>query len=64
MQRALRKTLPATWFPAPGIQFNFFNAYDTEMKRIQKKLMTLDKLYAFIHVHTDEKEYNRQGSFI
>lgn len=46
-----------------NIQFNFFNAYDTEMKRIQKKLMTVDK-YAFIHVHTDEKEYNRQGSFI
>jgi len=45
------------------IHFPFFNAYDAELKRIQKSIMKLSK-FGFIIPHTDEKERNKQGSFI
>ena len=45
------------------IAFPFFNAYDAELKRIQKELMKLIK-FAFILPHAEEKDRNKQGSFI
>jgi REP element-mobilizing transposase RayT len=41
----------------------FFNAYDAELKDIQKKIMKLPE-FGFIMPHADEKDRNKQGSFI
>jgi len=41
----------------------FLQAYDKEIKKIQKKLMTIND-YQFILPYTETKERNQQGSFI
>lgn len=45
------------------IAFPFFNAYDAELKQIQKSLMRVSK-FGFILPHAEEKDRNKQGSFI
>lgn len=45
------------------IAMPFFNAYDAELKNIQKKIMKLSE-FEFIMPHADEKDRNKQGSFI
>ena len=45
------------------IAFPFFNAYDAELKQIQKDIMKKSK-FGFIMPHAEEKDRNRPGSFI
>jgi len=44
-------------------QFEFLRDYDKELKKIQKKLMTV-KEYGFVLPYSETKERNQQGSFI